>query len=238
MRGIPRLRRWALALGLGFALAAAPLVAAAASLGGIYKADLFAWSSLTTVPIPTPVAQDDFDCSGALDGQTDSLGNVWTDHGGRWRCTRGSEVRAGRRVSPAHATVDVGVSDGVYITVDLARIVNRRNSGGPGISLLSDGASHLFVIYERYLGQITLGKWDGAGRTALASANITDRATAQIRVEVTLPQIRVMVDGVTMLTYTMSTSDQSAFGSNTRFGLETDRDNWSRFDSFLAEVAP
>ena len=236
MRGIPRPRRWALALGFGLVVAVAPLVAAAASLGGIYYADLFAWSSLTTVPIPTPVAEDDFDCRGALDGQTDSLGNVWTDHGGNWRCIGGSEVRAGRRVSPAHATVDVGGSDGVYVTVNLTRIVNRRNSGGPGVSLLSNGASHFFVIYERSAGQITLGKWDGSGRSVLATASISDRATAQIRVEVTLPQITVIVDGVTVLTYTMSSGEVSAFGSNTRFGLETDRDNWSRFDYFLVEV--
>jgi hypothetical protein len=219
-------------------MAATPLVAAAASLGGIYYADLFAWSSLTTVPIPTPVAEDDFACNGALDGQTDSVGNTWTDHGGNWSCIGGSEVRAGQRVSPAHATVDVGVSDGVYITVNLTQIVNRGNSRGPGIALLSNGASHLFVIYERIAGQITLGKWDGSGRTALASANITDRATAQIRVEITLPQIRVLVDGATVLTYTMTAGEVTAFGANTRFGLAADQDNWSRFDYFLVEVAP
>jgi hypothetical protein len=220
------------------AIVAVPFAASAASLGGIMAPDLFAWSSQVSVPLPTPVAEDDFFCRGPLDGKTDLLGNVWTDHGGRWRCANGTEARATRRVRFGHATVDVGVSDDVNITTYLSVVSNRRNRSGPGLSFLSDGIFHMFVIYERDQGRITLGKRDGAGRVDLVMVLIADRSTAEVRVQVRLPDLTVIVDGVTVISYTLTPGEVATFGSNTRFGLEADRDRRSRFDWFLVEVQP
>lgn len=217
------------------ALGALAVTASAASLGGISVADLFAWSSPVTVATPSPVALDQFACTGNLDGKTDDYGNVWTEHAGNWLCVGSTEVKTRQPVTLAYATVDIGVSDDVYLTALVSKVSTQPNRSGPGVVFLSDGLVHMFVIYERDLGQITLGKFDGI-RTTLASTPISDRPAANIRVEIGQPDITVTVDGAVTLTYTMNALETAIFGGNTRFGMELDNDNQSRFDWFLAEA--
>lgn len=219
------------------AMAVLVMSASAASLGGIDVADLFAWSAPVTVPIPNALASDDFACSGSLHGQTDSIGNTWTDHGGDWRCLGSGEVRSQQRVTLGHATVDVGTSDQLTVSSVLTSISTQSGRSGPGLSFLSDGISHIYAIYERDLGRVTLGKREIALDTVIATATITDRATAEIRVEIDQPQIRVLVDGVTVISHAMTAVETLIFGPNTRFGLEADNDNQSRFDSFAIEAS-
>lgn len=224
-----------MAVGAMVASAALALSAAAASLGGISVSDLFGWSAPATVPVPVVVGFDHFTCSGNLAGKTDDYGNVWTDHDGAWRCIGSTEVDARQPRTLAHATVDLGVSDGVYLTALVSNVNTQPNRSGPGVAFLSDGLVQMFVIYQRDLGQVTLGKFDGI-RTTLASTPISDRAAANIRVEIEQPDITVMVDGVVTLTYTMNALETATFGGNTRFGMELDNDNQSRFDWFQAEA--
>lgn len=224
-------------MAIAIAVASAALVASAsaASLGGITVADLFGWSAPVTVPVPGVVGFDHFTCSGDLAGKTDDYGNVWTDHDGAWRCIGSTEVDARQPRTLAHATVDLGVSDGVYLTAHISNVNAEPNRSGPGVAFLSNGVFQMFVIYQRDLGQITLGKFDGS-RATLASTPISDRASAEIRVEIEQPEITVMVDGVVQLTYTMSALETTTFGGNIRFGMEADNDNQSRFDWFQAEA--
>lgn len=209
--------------------------ASAASLGGISLTDLFAWSAPVTVPVPVVVGFDHFTCAGDLDGKSDDYGNAWADHGGGWRCVGSAEVDARQPQTLAHATVDLGVSENVYLTARISDANAQPNRSGPGVSFLSNGVFHMFVIYQRDQGLITLGKFDGT-RSILASTPISDRASTEIRVEIEQPTITVMVDGAGVLTYTMTTIETAAFGGNTRFGMELDDDNKSRFDWFQAEA--
>ncbi len=230
--------RWRLVLGLALVVSVPSLVAAAASLGGITTPSLSVWSSVASIPLPVPVAQDDFSCTGAIDGRTDLLGNTWTDHGGRWRCANGTEARATRRVRFGQATVDVGASDNLALTTSIRSISNRRNRSGPGLAFLSDGLFHMFVIYERDQGRVTLAKRDGGGRVDLAVVPVADRAGLEMRVELRLPELTILVDGTQVVSYTLTPAELSTYGSNTRFGLESDRDRSSRFDWFLVEALP
>lgn len=218
------------------ALMAVVLVtASAASLGGIDVADLFSWSGPVSVSVPSPIGADDFACNGDLHGQSDDLGHVWSDHGGSWQCVGGGLVRARDRVPLGHATVDFGVSDHVYVTAAINSISTQNDRSGLGVSVLSDGGSHLYVIYERDQGRVTLGKREVALVTVLGTAPVSDRDAAVLRVEIDQPQIRVLIDGVSVITYTMSPVETTLFGGNTRFGLDADNDNQSRFDWFRAE---
>jgi len=237
-REISRRRRWAWGVVVLFALTAPPFGATAASLGGIVSADLYAWSDAASVPVPTPIAEDDFDCRGFLDGRKDLYGNVWVDHRGRWRCAGGETARATRRVRFGQVTVDVGVSDRLNITTYVSSVSRRRNRSGPGISFLSDGRAHMYVIYERDRGRITLASRDRRGLRSLVTVPISDRDALEMRVELRLPDIAVLVDGAAVINYTLSAAELASFGSNTRFGLEADRDRWSRFDWFRVEALP
>jgi len=216
-------------------MSALVMTASAASLGGIDVGGLFAWSAPVSVSTPSAIALDDFTCSGSLHGRTDSLGNVWSDHGGDWQCLGSGEVRARQRLPLSHATVDLGVSDQVTISVFLSSISTQAGRSGPGIAFLSDGISHLFAIYERDTGLITLGKREIALDTVIVATAVSDRATADIRVVVAQPEIRVVVNGLTVITHTMTAAETLLFGANTRFGLEADDDNQSRFDLFSVE---
>ena len=212
------------------------MTASAASLGGIDVANLFTWSAPVTVPIPSAVAADDFTCSGGLHGRGDSLGKVWTDHGGDWQCLGSGEVRARQRVALGQATVNLGLSNQVMASAFVTSISPQAGRSGAGLSFLSDGVSHMYAIYQRDQGRIVLGKREIALDTVIATATISDRAATQIRVEVAQPAIRVLVDGVPVISHTMTAAETLLFGSKTRFGLEADNDNQSRFDWFRAEA--
>lgn len=224
-----------IATGFAAALSALVVSASAASLGGFDVSDLFTWSAPVSISIPNAIALDDFTCSGALDGKADALGNSWTDHGGDWQCLGSGEVRARQRVSLGHATVDLGVSDDIFLITVVSSISTQPDRSGPGLSFLSDGVSHLYAIYERDQGRVTLGKREIALDTVISTVTIADRATAEIRVEIDQPEIRVLVDGVVVISHTMTAPETLLFGSNTRFGLEADNDNQSRFDLFRVE---
>ncbi len=217
------------------ALGALAVTASAASLGGIDVADLFAWSSPVTVATPSPVALDQFSCAGELDGQPDDVGNIWSDHGGDWQCLGSGVVRARQRVDHGHATIDLATSDAVSISAGLADISAQGGRSGGGIAFLSDGLSHMYVVYQRDQGQIVMGKREIAVDTVITTAPISDLGTAEITVEIDQPTVRVLVNGAPVLTHTLTITETVMFGSNTRFGLASDNDNGTRFDWFLVE---
>lgn len=217
------------------ASAALAVTASAASLGGIGVADLFAWSSPVTIPIPTPIAADEFLCAGDLEGQPDDMGNTWSDHGGDWQCLGSGVVRARQRVDHGHATVDLLTSDAVAISAGLSEISTQSGRSGGGIALLSDGLSHMYVVYQRDQGRIVMGKREIAVDTVIATSPISDVGTVEITVEIDQPTVRVLVNGAPLLTHTLTLTDTVMFGSNTRFGLASDNDNSTRFDWFRVD---
>ena len=222
-------------------LAGSAIAASAASLG-LSSSSLSAWSAPVSVPVPAAVADDPFvttSCNQALGGTSDSLGNVWLDHGGSWRYHGCDDVRAGLRLPFAHASVDVGVSDDIVVSTNLTRISTQNNRSGPGLTLFADGfGDHIYLIYERDQDRLTLGRHVSGTGTVLAQVDpISDYPSTVLAVEIRQPTLTVLVNGSIALTYDM-TAEQALFGSNAMFGLEADNDNWSSFGWFKVETLP
>jgi hypothetical protein len=232
-------------IALAAILGASTISAAAADLGGLAVGQLYAYGTEVTIDLPDPpitLASDDFaGCHNTLDGWEDSLGNEWADHWGRWQCLGGEVVRSQSRLPLAHASLDIGRSDDIVITADVADISNQNNRSGPGIALSTDGFFHMYVVYERDQGRVTLGKSSPWANTSLQSVPVSDRDSAVISVIVDQPSLTVLIDGNVVMTYDLgqlTAAEEDYFLSQTRFGLESDNDNQSRFDSFLIETLP
>ena len=210
------------------------LAASAASLGGISSGDLFAQAELDTVPLPLAYHEFD-DCGGDLNGALDVRGNVWLAPSTDWQCSTNAWAENRNQNSQADsATVDVSQSDLLIVTTYLIRASRNANGAGSGLSLFHDGATyHMYLVYQRGADQITLGKVDGSGDTEITSWSWLPRTdTLELEVEISQPLISVYVDGTLLASYTMTSGELTTFGSNTSFGMESDRDRRSRFDWF------
>jgi hypothetical protein len=218
------------------------LAASAASLGGITSDSLFAWSSSTSITVPSALADDPFatttDCNKALSGTIDTLGHPWVAHIGDWRYQVCAEVRTQFRVPYAHATLDVGVSNRIRVSSQISRISTQKKASGPGLALFGDGlGGHMYLIYHRDQGRLSLGKYGSGATVELLGVAISDRDTALLSVEIDQPTLKILVDGALVMTYDMA-PQMAQFGSNTRFGLESDNDIFSRFEWFKVELLP
>jgi len=212
--------------------------ASAAFLGGVSQADLYVFSGPDTVPLP--LAFDHFDaCAGNLNNDVDVVGNSWLAPTADWRCqSAASRVRNRKQTTTADsATVDVGQSDHVVLSTFVNRASRTVSAAGSGLSLFHDGSSfHLYVVYQRGADQITLGKVDGSGDTEIASWSWLPRNnTIDFLVEIDQPEITIYADSMLVANYTMTASELTTFGSNTRFGLESDFDGRSRWSWFRVE---
>jgi len=91
-------------------------------------------------------------------------------------------------------------------------------------------------ILDRTLDQITIGKVDGSGDTEITSWNWLPRSgTIEFLVEIEQPTISIYADGALVGAHTMTAGELSLFGSNTRFGMESDLDRRSRWSWFQVE---
>ena len=229
-----RLRRYATVMTLMAGLVALTVAASAASLGGINNGDLFASAELDTVPIP--IAYHEFDdCGGDLNGDLDVLGNAWFAPSTDWQCSASGWAENGNQNSQTDsATVDVSQSDLLIVTAYISRASRNANGAGSGLSLFHDGGSfHMYLVYQRGGDQIILGKVDGSGDTEIISWSWLPRTdTMELEVVISQPLISVYADGTLVGTHTMTVGELATFGSNTSFGMESDRDRRSRWDWF------
>lgn len=239
-----RSTRFVVAAALAVGLVALSITASAASLGGISGAHIFVHSKTDTVSLP--LALDHFDdCGRALHGDVDVVGNTWTGHSGNWRC-QPSQSRARQRdrtVTASSATLQVGQSDRLIVATHMSRASRTASRAGSGVSLFSDGTApgnhHMYVVYQRGADQVTLGKVDSSGDTEILSISLLPRRdTMDLTVEIDQPDITIKVDGTTLATYTMTAVEVTAFGSNTRFGIEADLDLRAHFEWFKIEAMP
>lgn len=223
------------------ALAASTVAASAATLGGVDGADLLAFSSADAVPLP--LVYDHFDgCAGNLDGDTPVAGSDWLAPSTDWRCQPNqSRARSRNQTTTDTATIDVGQSDDLVVSVYLQRTA-RTAGGGSGLALMHDPASghHMYVIYQRGLDRITLGKVDASGDSEIAFVPWLPRSnTIELLVEVDQPIITIYADGVLVDTYTMTAAEVATFGANTGYGLQSDLDRRSQWAWFqVEELAP
>ena len=219
-------------------VAVSVIAASAATLGGISTADLFATSKNDTVPLP--LAFDHFDgCGGNLNGDVDVRGNTWLAPSTDWRCQVVDSRARNRNLGSTadSATVDVSLSDQVVVSMFIERTSRTASGAGSGVSLFHDGSSfHMYVVYQRGADQITIGKVDGFGDTEITSWSWLPRSdTIEFLVEIDQPDIIIYADSILVATYTMTAGELTTFGSNTRFGMESDLDRRSRWSWFQIE---
>lgn len=223
------------------------VVASAASLGGIAVGSLFAQETPVTIPIPVPpplVATDFSGCQGSLDGWVDESGAAWASQSGDWQCLGNDVVRSQQRSPLAHATVAVPINTGIRIGASMERISAQANRSGPGLALFADGSGELiYVMYERDQARVSIGLRSPLyGDVVLDRiVGIADRDTAEIAVLLDGLAMTITLDGVVIGMYDLATlltlAQQIDLLSNSRFGLLSDNDNFSRFDGFRIDLS-
>lgn len=233
------------ALILAVGLIASGLAASAASLGGINSPSLYATSRAVNIDLPgDPVAYDTFvGCQSHLEGWIDSLGNEWTSHEGNWICVANAVARNQKRVSVAHATLDAQVNDNISVSTEIVRISQQKNKSGPGLALFDDGTNFISVLYKREQGRLVLGVMAPSGYREIVDVDpISDYDTVTLTAQIQGHYLTVLLnDSPEMeidLTLVLTEDEQLLLLDNTRFGLASDNDNWSRFGSFTVEILP
>lgn len=190
--------------------------------------------------MPLPLAFDHFDdCGGNLNGDIDVVGNGCLAPSTDWRCPSTFSRARNRNFDTLaeSATVDVGLADQVVVSMFIEQTSRIAAGAGSGASPFHDGSSyHMYVVYQRGADRITIGKLDGSGDTEIASWSWLPRSdTIEFLIEIDKPSINIYANGTFIAKHAMSAGEQAIFGSNTRFGMESDLDRRSRWAWFQVE---
>jgi hypothetical protein len=157
---------------------------------------------------------------------------VWTVHSGTWTIAAG-QLRAGSNDSSA--TVDVGGTD----VSAQATVLNAGGGNGraAGVAINHSGASQVYLSGVVASGSVAeLRLVSGTTVTSLSSAAAAVGASAVVRLTRQGTLVTLQVDGVAVLTYTLS-PDQVATLTGTRTGLYWSGGNPVRFADFVATQA-
>ncbi len=156
--------------------------------------------------------------------RTADSGERWTEIEGPWSITFGqahSDGGAARR-----AVVDGG-SGNLKLR---ARYVNPSNAGI--IFRVRDENNYLYVAVIPAFAALGLYRVDNGVTTTLKT--VITGAGAEMVVDCAGPDIRVAIDGIQALFYTLSEADQLKFGTATHHGLYSNTDSTVRFEEFSA----
>lgn len=241
-------RGWWWPLGLAAGLTAALLStigsASAASLGGATATGQAAFAPSASTGAPTVRAHENFTGSNgsAISGtSTDSGGFTWSAPAGTW--TVQSNHADSNSVDSAMLLFNGGVSNGSAEAVisrngntgwDTAVVVNANSTGSDCL---------LANWWAGTGGSISLYKRESNSYTQLANvSNLYPSivpASATVRIESPSSSIiKVYLDGVLKLTYTLTAGEQTTFknGTHTYAGVEGYFDGTATFDNFHLDV--
>lgn len=239
---------WWWPLGLTSGLAAAALstigAASAASLGGATSTGQAAFAFSASTGAPTVRAHENFTGSNgsAISGtSTDSGGFTWSTPAGTWT-VQGNQADP-NSVDSALLLFNGGVSSGSAEAV-ISRNGNTGWDTGVVINANATGSDCLIANWwSGSSGSISLFKRVANSYTQLANVSnlypSTIPASATVRIESPSSSIiKVYVDGVLKLTYTLTAGEQTAFknGTHTYAGVEGYFDGTSTFDNFHLDV--
>lgn len=233
-----------LASGLAAALLSAIGAASAASLGGASAAGQAAFSTAATSGAPTVRAHENFTGSNGstLNGtSTDSGGFTWSAAAGTW--TVQSNQADTNAVDSAMLLFNSGVSNGSAAAV-ISRNGNTGWDTGVVINANSTGSDCLLANWwSGSSGSISLYKRVSNSYTQLADVSnlypSTIPSSATVRIESPSSSvIKVYLDGVLKLTYTLTAGEQTTFknGTHTYAGVEGYFDGTSTYDQFHLDV--
>lgn len=214
----------ALVAGLTLSVAGggAVVVGFASGLGGLDGGSLQSWSTQLAVTAPTVLICDNFDVAdGDLDGRAVSTAascglDIWSVDAGTWTVGGGSVAADG---TPA-ATASLPVAQA---EVTVAALVQGADSGGAagGVVGSHDGADTYLaaVIVGDVTPHVDLVLVSGGSPTTLTGASSAIPASAMLALTRDGTSVEVRVDGVVVLSYTLSAGDIATLGAGTRAGL-------------------
>lgn len=209
--------------------------AAAAGLGGIDTASLWAWSDEVTVDVPEPedppdpvaLRCDTFEGPGGpLDGRIPSCGgSAWSTVGRPWTVAAGRvDVNGG---SGSSATLDAGVRN---VTVEVTVFdVDQPNRTGGVILASSGGTDHVAAVL-RGRSSVELRLGNGA---VLASTTAERTTRTTLRVTLVDNDVQVAIDGTVVLSGTFALDTLTG----TRVGLVHDGGPPVGFSDFSVAVS-
>lgn len=229
-----------LAAGLAAVLLSALGAASAASLGGATAPGLAAFSFASTTGAPTVLAHENFTgTNGAnLSGTaTDSGGFTWASGTGTWT-VQGNQARS-TSANGSNLGFNSGVSNG-SVEATIYRNGNTSWDTTVGMNASADGNDALLANWwSGTNGNIDLYKRVGGSYIQLASvSNLYSGAppsSATVRIESPSTSIiKVYLNGVLKITYTLSSGEQATFKNATHryAGVSAYFDGTSTFDNF------
>lgn len=181
------------------------------------------------------LVSDSFDRSSGPIGSTDGgvLGPRSWISADSW-VTNGTQGRNSDNRSQTTIVVDALTPD-VDIEVDIA---TRSPYYEPGIAFRwHDSDNYLLATLAESAtnNDCALWKCSGGAFTLLATLNPAGNLPSTLyafRVEAHGPQVEILRNGSTVVSHTLSTGDQTLYGSNTRHGIRSHEDTGSTFDNF------
>ena len=197
-------------------LSGALRVASATSLGGVVSAELFAASLPVRPSFATVVMADNFTSVGPMSDRTpQSVGTgVWMQIGGNW-------ATAGGAVNPPNSANALVLYNAESANVEVQDSLTIRGKSRTGLVVRSNSTGNTFLNgFVTELGVVAIEKVVSGSRTSLASTTLVLPATAfrfQVRVSGTV--VTVTLNGTAVCTYTLTASEQTAFGAQTYVGL-------------------
>jgi hypothetical protein len=219
------------------ALAAATL----APLGGVHSAQLFARSLTQPSGAPQVLMADAFTSGTDLATRVPQSrgGSTWVQVAGTWSILTGQVRPPATGSANRLALYNSGVADAAMEATFV-----RASSSTLGLVLRDSGVTSPASAVRRLqatvtqAGVVTLAKVEGNSTTTLATTTVTLAATYRFRVQAVGAAIEVRVDGVTVLSVTLSAADQTTFGANTWQGLVATGAGSERIDDVLVTRWP
>jgi hypothetical protein len=222
---------------VGAATMAAPAavpVASATSLGGVTSRRLGAWTLTGGSTAPTVLTWDGFTRPVGTD-----LNNAATGGGPVWRVIRGTWITATNQAQdkPSAQNAAVVVDCGRVNATVTAVLLPGPTAYAGGVAFKSNGTNLLYAYYRNQSGgSVEVGKVVNGNATPLASsANVGAGVATTVSAAYAGGLVTIRINGVTVLTVSLSAADVTAFGANTRNGLYADNDSQTLFDDFRCE---
>jgi hypothetical protein len=217
------------------------LVSASAASLGVTSRRLMAFSDPNTVAAPPVISCDNFARptvrGNQLDGRPVQLPaacgtSTWQINTGTWRITGG---RADASGANATATIPAGRTE---VSVEASFINGNNASRVGGVTLAHSGGTSPRFLAVALAGpngvQIRIS--NGTTVTTIATATATYGSPARLRATLKAGVVTVSVNGVVVLTHTLSAANLALINGNTRAGLYDDQGSM-KFDDFLLTEA-
>jgi hypothetical protein len=188
------------------------------------SSDLFGQIGYET---PDLAVDDNFNGSEGLNDRAPATappGAAWRVHTGRFRVIDG--VLESRRIPPSRASIRTGLSDDFTV---YTQIVDLGSANRVGLVFLALGPSYFYAVYNTQTDSAEIHT-STSGLLA-SSASLGDPGSLAFSVQVAQPSITVLVDGVPVVSHTMSAVEVATYGSQNRAGLTADS-RWAKFEYF------